>query len=56
VIRSIQLAASIVVYKLFNLFTIDIVDVEPYNFEGFLIASIPKPLVYLLNDIIDVVI
>jgi hypothetical protein len=56
VIGSVQLAASTVIGKPFNLLTIDTVDVEPYSFEGFLITSMPKPLVCLLDDIIDVVI
>jgi hypothetical protein len=55
-IRPIQLTTAIVVCEPFYLFTIDTVDVQSYSFKGLLIACVSKPLVYLLNNVVNVVI
>jgi hypothetical protein len=52
----IYLAASTVIYELFNLFAIDAVDILTYSFKGLLIASVPESLVGLFNNVVDVII
>jgi hypothetical protein len=44
------------VYKLLDLFSINVINVLTYSFKGFLIASVAETLVRLFNNIINVLI
>lgn len=55
-VRPTYFAPSTIVCKPFNFFSINAVDVLTHNFEGFLITGVPKPLVYLFDNIIDILI
>jgi hypothetical protein len=56
VVWSIYLIASIIVCELFNLFSINTIDVLTYNIKGLLIINVAETLVRLFNNIIDVLI
>jgi hypothetical protein len=45
-----------VVYKLFNLFTINVINILAYNFKSFLIAGVPEAFTNLFNNVINIVI